>query len=106
MNVELTKDRLAGLYIHVPFCRSKCAYCDFYSITDNSKVEGYLHALSREMGFYRDFAPRFDTVYIGGGTPSCLPPRQLAEILRNVRQNFVIVPDSEITVEVNPGDVV
>ncbi len=52
----------AGLYIHVPFCRSKCAYCDFYSITDSSHVERYLHALSREMAFYRDFAPRFDTV--------------------------------------------
>jgi oxygen-independent coproporphyrinogen-3 oxidase len=96
----------AGLYIHVPFCRSKCAYCDFYSITDNSNVECYLHALSREMVFYRDFAPCFDTVYIGGGTPSCLPPRQLAEILRNVRENFVLAPDSEITIEINPGDVV
>jgi oxygen-independent coproporphyrinogen-3 oxidase len=106
MTAEKTTGCHAGLYIHVPFCRSKCAYCDFYSITDNSKVEGYRHALSREMALYRDFAPRFDTVYIGGGTPSCLPPRQLAEILRNVRLNFVIVPDSEITVEVNPGDVV
>ena len=95
----------AGLYIHVPFCRSKCAYCDFYSITDISKVEGYLHALSREMAFYRDFAPCFDTVYIGGGTPSCLTPRQLAEILRNIRENFVLAPDSEITIEINPGDV-
>jgi oxygen-independent coproporphyrinogen-3 oxidase len=95
----------AGLYIHVPFCRSKCAYCDFYSITDNSHVERYLHALTREMAFYRDFAPCFDTVYIGGGTPSCLPPRQLAEILRNVRDNFVLAPDSEITIEINPGDV-
>ena len=47
----------AGLYIHVPFCRSKCAYCDFYSITDNSKAESYLHALSREMDHYRGFAP-------------------------------------------------
>ncbi len=94
----------AGLYIHVPFCRSKCAYCDFYSITDNSHVERYLHALSCEMASYRDFAPRFDTVYIGGGTPSVLTPRQLAEIMRAIRQNFVIAQDSEITLEVNPGD--
>jgi oxygen-independent coproporphyrinogen III oxidase len=96
----------AGLYIHVPFCRSKCAYCDFYSITDNSHAERYLHALSREMAFYRDFGSCFDTVYIGGGTPSCLPSRQLAAILSDVRENFVLAPDSEITIEINPGDAV
>jgi oxygen-independent coproporphyrinogen III oxidase len=94
----------AGLYIHVPFCRSKCAYCDFYSITDSSQADGYLLALSREMEFHRDFAPCFDTVYIGGGTPSCLAPRQLAGILSNARENFLIARDSEITVEINPGD--
>jgi oxygen-independent coproporphyrinogen III oxidase len=98
-------DAAAGLYIHVPFCRSKCAYCDFYSITDNSQVERYLHALSREMAFYRDFAPCFDTIYIGGGTPSLLTFTQLAEMLRHVRESFVIAPDSEITMEINPGDV-
>ena len=102
---HVTSKANAGLYIHVPFCRSKCAYCDFYSITDSSQVDGYLLALSREMAFYRDFAPCFDTVYIGGGTPSCLTPRQLGGILRNVRESFLIAPDSEITVEINPGDV-
>jgi oxygen-independent coproporphyrinogen III oxidase len=95
----------AGLYIHVPFCRSKCAYCDFYSITDGSQAGNYLNAVSREMEFHRDFAPCFDTVYIGGGTPSCLPPRQLTEILCSVRESFAIAPDCEITVEINPGDV-
>jgi len=105
MTADKTTGCHAGLYIHVPFCRSKCAYCDFYSITDDSEVERYLLALSREMAFHRDFAPCFDTVYIGGGTPSCLTPRQLAEILRNVHESFVIAPDSEITVEINPGDV-
>jgi len=95
----------AGLYIHIPFCRSKCAYCDFYSITDRSQVAGYLHALSREMEQTREFAPLFDTVYVGGGTPSCLDTRQLAELLHRVRKDFPIAPDAEITVEVNPGDV-
>jgi len=95
----------AGLYIHVPFCRSKCAYCDFYSIADDSQLDAYLDALSREMKFYRDFAPLFDTVYIGGGTPSCLGTRQLAELLAQVRDDFPIAPGAEITVEVNPGDV-
>lgn len=103
--INACRDMTAGLYVHVPFCRSKCAYCDFYSMTDTSQVQGYLDALPREMELYRDFAPRFDTVYIGGGTPSCLLPRQLAEILCRIRENFAIAPDSEITVEVNPGDV-
>ena len=105
MIAEKTTRRLAGLYIHVPFCRSKCAYCDFYSIADDSQVEGYLHALSREMALYRSFAPLFDTVYLGGGTPSCLGTRQLAELLGRVREDFPIAAGAEITVEVNPGDV-
>jgi len=105
MTAEKTTRRPAGLYIHIPFCRSKCAYCDFYSITDRSQVAGYLHSLSREMEHYREFAPLFDTVYVGGGTPSCLDTRQLAELLLRVREAFPIAPDAEITVEVNPGDV-
>jgi oxygen-independent coproporphyrinogen-3 oxidase len=95
----------AGLYIHIPFCRSKCSYCDFYSITDRSQVADYLHSLSREMEYYREFASLFDTVYVGGGTPSCLDTRQLAELLHRVREVFPIAPVAEITVEVNPGDV-
>lgn len=95
----------AGLYIHVPFCRSKCTYCDFYSITDLSRIEVYLDTLFREIALYRDCALRFDTVYIGGGTPSCLSPRQLTDVLHRIRVSFTIDPNSEITVEVNPGDV-
>ena len=95
----------AGLYVHVPFCRSKCAYCDFYSITDHGTVNAWLEALSLEMGMYRGFAPAFDTVYVGGGTPSCLPPGRLEELLRLVRCAFPVVAGAETTVEVNPGDV-
>ena len=68
-------------------------------------MDAYLDALSREMEHYREFAPLFDTVYIGGGTPSCLDTRQLAELLQRIRKAFPIAPDTEITVEVNPGDV-
>jgi len=105
MTADKTTGCPAGLYIHVPFCRSKCAYCDFYSIADDSQVEGYLHALSREMSLYRSFAPLFDTVYLGGGTPSCLSTRQLEELLVRVREDFPIAAGAEITAEVNPGDV-
>jgi oxygen-independent coproporphyrinogen-3 oxidase len=68
-------------------------------------VNAYLDAVSREMVQTREFAPLFDTVYIGGGTPSCLDTRQLAELLQRIRKAFPISPDTEITVEVNPGDV-
>lgn len=95
----------AGLYVHVPFCRSKCAYCDFYSITDHDGVDAWLEALALEMEMYRGFAPAFDTVYVGGGTPSCLPADRLAELLRQARSAFPVVPEAETTVEVNPGDV-
>lgn len=105
MVAERTKDAPAGLYVHVPFCRSKCAYCDFYSITDHARVDAFLEALSREMEHHRGFAPAFDTVYVGGGTPSCLTADRLADMLRQLRSAFPVVPDAETTVEVNPGDV-
>jgi len=95
----------AGLYIHVPFCRSKCAYCDFYSVTDDARVDEYLEALFCEMSLRRDFATVFDTVYFGGGTPSCLSADQLADLLQRLRSVFLVLPETEITVEVNPGDV-
>jgi oxygen-independent coproporphyrinogen III oxidase len=71
----------AGLYLHVPFCRGKCPYCDFASETDLTLIPDWLAALDREMGKYRDFAPRFDTLYLGGGTPSLLTGPQLTAIL-------------------------
>ena len=95
----------AGLYIHVPFCRSKCPYCDFYSVTDPSRIAAYVDAICREMALHRRFAPRFDTLYLGGGTPSILPPAALARIIETARQSFSIAPDAEITLEANPGTV-
>jgi len=95
----------AGLYVHVPFCRSKCPYCDFYSVTDLSAVQEWYEAVLAEMTFHGDFASAFDTVYIGGGTPSCLPAGLLPDLLRRIRSALPVSADAEITVEVNPGDV-
>jgi len=93
-----------GLYIHIPFCLRKCPYCDFYSVTALDKLPAFLEALNTEMALYCGaFAP-FDTVYIGGGTPSLLAPQQLALILGRVRENFPLLPDTEITLETNPAD--
>jgi putative oxygen-independent coproporphyrinogen III oxidase len=94
----------AGLYIHVPFCRGKCPYCDFASGTDLALVADWLRALKQEMGFYRDFAPRFDTLYLGGGTPSLLSANELADLLAGLQGHFAFSPDTEITLEANPDD--
>ena len=94
----------AGLYIHVPFCQGKCPYCDFASGTDLSLIPDWLAALDREMEIYRDFAPRFDTIYLGGGTPSLLTPVQLKGLLDRLQKHFSCAPDTEITLEANPDD--
>jgi putative oxygen-independent coproporphyrinogen III oxidase len=94
----------AGLYIHVPFCRGKCPYCDFASGTDLALIADWLRALKGEMGFYRDYAPRFDTLYIGGGTPSLLSANELADLLAGLQEQFTFAPGTEITLEANPDD--
>ena len=95
-----------GIYIHIPFCRSKCAYCDFYSIVSSEhKIEQYLKALNKELAFYSSIYKKkytIDTVYIGGGTPSILAPEQIEFLIENIKKTFVIIPKPEISIEVNP----
>lgn len=93
-----------GLYIHIPYCRSRCAYCGFYSAaavpTDN-----YVEALLREMAQESvRYAMKVDTVYLGGGTPSALTAAQLARLMDGVRRYFAVERDAEITMEMNPCD--
>lgn len=95
----------AGLYIHVPFCVKKCPYCDFYSVTDLSKIETYLHGLKKEMDIAKAPGVPFDTIYIGGGTPSLLEPHELLRILEQAHRRFAFAQDVEVTIEVNPGTV-
>ena len=100
-----------GLYFHIPFCQSKCPYCDFYSLTDKGLRESFVAALCDEMrsldriGEFvkKGSVPEVDTVYFGGGTPSLLTPSQLRRILSCARENFSISEDAEITVECNPS---
>ncbi len=93
-----------GLYIHIPFCLKKCSYCNFYSITTLADIPDFLEALFKEMEMARSKFGPIDTVYLGGGTPSILGPKQLKDILENVRKNFILLPGAEITIETNPGD--
>ncbi len=88
---------MRGLYIHVPFCKKKCPYCDFYSVTDLSLIQSYLSSLKREMGCYKK---KVDTVYMGGGTPSLLEEK-ICDILEWVKKRF-LWERGECTVEGNP----
>lgn len=93
-----------GVYFHIPFCVHKCAYCDFYSLV-SSATSGYAEAVVRQIKAHKnDFKGRFvDTVYIGGGTPTILPPEDITKILDGLRAFTDVATDAEITIEANPG---
>jgi oxygen-independent coproporphyrinogen-3 oxidase len=111
----------AGIYIHVPFCRTRCSYCDFATGSYDAPLgERYVNALAREIAHFaaahaetrNDDSARdaeslrdADTIYFGGGTPSLLAPAQVERILEVVRENFNVAPDAEVTLEMNPGTV-
>ncbi|WP_319524745.1 radical SAM family heme chaperone HemW [uncultured Desulfosarcina sp.] len=95
----------AGIYIHVPFCRAKCPYCDFYSVTDLNRIDAFVKALPTEMEIQRHRISLADTVYFGGGTPSLLSASQIERILAAVHDRFAVTADAEVTLEVNPGTV-
>jgi oxygen-independent coproporphyrinogen-3 oxidase len=95
----------AGLYVHIPFCVKKCVYCDFYSITDTSLIDPFTDALRREMALRRQSHLSFDTLYLGGGTPSILKAQTIGRILEAAGRSFEILDQAEITLEVNPGTV-
>ncbi len=98
---------MPSLYVHIPFCERKCAYCDFYSIETVSLMETFLDALGREIDIAAPSAKGvvFDTLFFGGGTPSLLSPAQLERVMRRMRDAFTIRGGAEITLETNPGTV-
>jgi putative oxygen-independent coproporphyrinogen III oxidase len=96
----------SGLYVHIPFCKSKCPYCDFYSITSPDQIPAFLAALDTEAQLYRDQFPAFDSLFLGGGTPSWLAAADLARLMQCLREIFTFAPDSEITFEANPDDII
>ena len=98
-----------GLYIHVPFCRSKCQYCDFYSLTtkDDKLMDNYLDAVCNHIKEAGSLAPGYkvDTIYFGGGTPSFFGAEGMAIILTTIRRNFDVDNNAEITFEANPDSI-
>lgn len=98
---------MAGLYIHIPFCVQKCAYCDFVSFADPGPRQAYVSALKKEIFLAGARFPStvYDTVFIGGGTPSVLSAQDMASLLSALREAFTIASEAEITIECNPGTV-
>ena len=98
-----------GIYVHIPFCASKCEYCDFYSLRDQpeSVMDSYLDVVCRHIQETGALAPEYvvDTVYFGGGTPTHFGAEGLAEILTQIRRSFDVSDSAEITFEANPGSV-
>ncbi len=99
------KDHLPGLYVHVPFCASKCPYCDFFSVTTSSLIPRWLEAVEREAQLQSDRFPVFDSLYLGGGTPSLLGKQELTTLVKGLFHRFRFAPDSELTIECNPDDI-
>ena len=96
----------SSVYIHIPFCATKCYYCAFNTYTfHKEEAKAYLHALRTEMELYASETVPLQTIFIGGGTPSILSADALAQLFTDIHQHFQIMPDAEITVECNPGTV-
>ena len=92
-----------GVYVHIPFCQRKCRYCDFYSITDLPRIPDFMAALQKEMHLSATPDLRADTLYIGGGTPSLLTPKQVGQIVDWAALCFNLEAGAEMTLEINPA---
>lgn len=93
-----------GIYVHIPFCKQKCSYCDFISYCDkNDLIEKYIKALKQEIENSSVNEYEISTIYIGGGTPSYIESKYISEILKTIKQKYNISKNVEITIEVNPG---
>ena len=99
-----TPSHFPGLYVHVPFCRSKCPYCGFYSIASPTLIPRWLNAFKKEISHCKGHFKEFDSLYLGGGTPTMLDIRDLSNLMDQIFNNFDIAQDAEITIEANPCD--
>lgn len=98
---------MAGIYVHIPFCRKACAYCDFHFSVSLQKTAQMAHAIAREAAIRKDYfgGKTVGTVYFGGGTPSILSLKALRTIVESIRSDFIIDADAEQTLEANPDDI-
>ncbi|MBW1615980.1 MAG: radical SAM family heme chaperone HemW [Deltaproteobacteria bacterium] len=97
--------KYGGIYIHIPFCIKKCPYCNFYSVTELSYINSFFKSVIKEIKSRKDKSFIANSIYFGGGTPTLIQPNIIAELISAVRNNFTILPNSEITAEANPGTI-
>lgn len=105
MCLNLMNSNEIGIYVHIPFCVRKCAYCDFLSFNADLEMHNqYVNSLCKQIDVTKDNRP-VASIYIGGGTPSVIDPELIVHILCKLKARFMILPKAEITIEVNPGTV-
>ncbi len=97
---------MAGIYIHIPFCRKLCYYCDFYHVITHEDNSLFIHALKKEAQLRSAYLAdnTVSTIYFGGGTPSVLSVKEIASVLDHIRDLFIVDRETEITIEINPDD--
>lgn len=96
---------MAGIYIHIPFCKQRCRYCSFFSSTNEERKREYIDALCKELRMRKNYTEsNVDTIYIGGGTPSTLQKDDFEKIFATIGENFCVKEGAEITLEANPDD--
>src|SRR6476661_8434835 len=97
---------MAGIYIHIPFCKQACHYCDFHFSTSLKYKDDLLQALHTEIILQKDYlgTENIETIYLGGGTPSLLNANEINYLTEHIQQNFLLSADAEITLEANPDD--
>lgn len=106
MLILIFKQLMAGIYIHIPFCRKACTYCNFHFSTNHQLINQVIDSIGKEISLQGKYlsAP-IETVYLGGGTPSLLNQSQLETLFNKVRSNFTVLPNAEVTLEANPDDI-
>ena len=97
---------MAGIYLHIPFCKQRCIYCDFFSTTQSERKAEYVRALCRELEMRKEYLDKepIETIYLGGGTPSQLEKKDFENIFSYIYKVYPVTSDAEITLEANPDD--
>src|SRR5260221_1064181 len=97
---------MAGIYLHIPYCKQACHYCDFHFSTQEDSRTPLVEAISLELALQKNYLDNeaIETIYFGGGTPSLLNEKELREIFDSIHKHFVVTDDAEITLEANPDD--
>lgn len=97
---------MAGIYLHIPFCKKRCIYCDFYSTTSINYKDEYIECLKKEIVLKKKYITdkKIETIYFGGGTPSQLSPQDIESIIQHIYQTYDVADNPEITIEANPDD--